>query len=188
VKSPKLFKVLVNNKSCHGGDFDWTPYLPAGKRPGKWTPTVEDAAFCQRGWHLTTEPMEWAKVGMQVYRAAGKGAAGEQNDKRCFRSVRLLAPAKAAVPRWWREAEAFIGSIAGVPWFKPQREPDPAWKVFDTWVAAGDPARAAAWAAAWAAARVAAWAAAWAAARAAARAAAWDAARDAAVAAAVAAA
>ena len=168
----QLFKVLVSNKSCHGGDFDWTPYLPTGNLPGKWTPTAEDAKICYRGWHLTVEPMKWLKVGMQVYRAEGSVVAGIQDDKHCFMSVRLLAPAKSAVPRWWRDVEAFVSSIDGVPWFQPQREPDPEWKVFDT----GAAARAASVDAAWAAGGEAAWAAAAPAARDAAGDAAWAAA------------
>ena len=37
------YKVISkDNKSCHGGDFDWTPYLPKGTKPGKWTPKIKD--------------------------------------------------------------------------------------------------------------------------------------------------
>jgi len=103
-------------------------------------------------------------------------------------------------PAWWRATVKFVASIKDVPWFVPQGNPDPTWRVFDTGDAARTAARDAARAAARAAARDAAWdavedaaldaaldaarAAARAAARDAARAAARDAARDAALAAA----
>ena len=79
-------------------------------------------------------------------------------------------------PAWWRATVKFVASIKDVPWFNPQGEPDPTWRVFDT----GDAARAAARDAARAAARDAAWDAARAAARDAAGATARDAAGDAA--------
>src|SRR3990167_1592708 len=46
-------------------------------------------------------------------------------------------------PAWWHVAVEFGASISEVPWGKPQGEPDPSWRVFDT--------RAATWGAAWAA-------------------------------------
>ncbi len=49
----KLYKVLNNNQSCSGGEFDWTPYLPHDGQPGEWTPEVDDIVLCQSGWHGT---------------------------------------------------------------------------------------------------------------------------------------
>ena len=66
-------------------------------------------------------------------------------------------------PAWWHVAVEFGASISEVPWGKPQGEPDPSWRVFDTRAATRGAARAAAGGAAWAAARDAAWDAAWAA-------------------------
>ena len=48
----KLYKILRDNKSCSGGDFDWTPYLPDGDKPGKWTPST-DPDLCASGYHGT---------------------------------------------------------------------------------------------------------------------------------------
>ena len=49
----KLYKVLNDNKSCSGGDFDWTDYLPADGKPGKWTPTKRSVKLCHKGYHGT---------------------------------------------------------------------------------------------------------------------------------------
>ena len=48
----KLYKVLNDNKSCSGGNFDWADYLPSGDQPGKWTPDT-DPDMCASGWHGT---------------------------------------------------------------------------------------------------------------------------------------
>ena len=48
----KLYKILRDNKSCSGGDFDWTSYMPDGDKPGRWTAsTVPD--LCASGYHGT---------------------------------------------------------------------------------------------------------------------------------------
>jgi len=166
------YKVLTaDNRSGHGGDLAWS--LPTANGDGTWTPgawheVAGPVRVCERGLHLTTEPMRWPLAGMRVYRAEGGGDAQTDGDKTAFRRARLLAPADEAVPSWWRDVESFVASIAAVPWFRPQGDPDPAWIVFETRAAARDAVRGAAWGAAWAAAGAAAggaaWGAAWAAA------------------------
>jgi len=163
------YKVLTaDNRSGHGGDLAWS--LPTANGDGTWTPgawheVAGPVRVCERGLHLTTEPMRWPLAGMRVYRAEGGGDAQTEGDKTAFRRARLLAPADEAVPSWWRDVESFVASIAAVPWFRPQGDPDPAWIVFETRAAARDAVRGAAWGAAWgvawAAAGGAAWGAAW---------------------------
>lgn len=195
------YKVLVNNESCHGGDFDWTPYLPTGDKPGRWTPKIADVQVCESGWHLTTDPMRWPKVGMQVYKAKGKGKAETRDDKTAYTSVRLIEPANHIIPDWWRTVEAFVAELPTIPWLTPQVDDLPDQingipiRLFDTMTAAWDAdwdvardaactatwdvARAATREVAWYVARYAVWTEAWTAAHAAARAATRAAARDA---------
>src|SRR3990167_8945181 len=105
-----------------------------------------------------------------------------------YRDGRLVAEETREVPdaeqpQWWRDVRAFVESIKDVPWFVPQGDPDPAWRVFETRAAAqeaalgaaGEAAREAALGAAQGAAWKAAREAAWEAAQEAAREAAWDA-------------
>jgi len=166
------YKVLVDGKSCHGGDMEWS--LPARDESGNWTPgkwhTVKgDLEICDRGLHVTTDITKWLKPGCSAYRCAVKGIGSRRADKCVVRSVRLIE--KIELPAWWLQVEQFLHSITKIKWFSNGRQ-NKGWKVFDTRDAAGD--------AAWGAARGAAWGADWAAAWDAAGDAAWDAARDAA--------
>ena len=185
-----LYKVLVDGKSCHGGTMEWS--LPQGDAPGEWHRYDGALKICERGIHLTRNPMAWYKHRARIFEAEADGIAEWQGDKCVAQAARLIREVEA--PALWARIEKFVDGIASVQWFKPDGKPDPEWKLFtgDTWDTAGaaawDAARATARAAAWDAARAAAWDAARAAARdaawdaawAAARAAAWAAARDAA--------
>ena len=57
-----FFKVLVDNKSCHGGDYDY-PII------GKWTPKIKDIKICESGYHLTTDPLRWWTPKSKLYLA-----------------------------------------------------------------------------------------------------------------------
>ena len=67
----KYYKMLnENNQSCHGGKFDWTPYLPHDGQPGEWTPAVEGKIVpCKNGYHVTgaAHLLDWANA--QLYEA-----------------------------------------------------------------------------------------------------------------------
>lgn len=69
------YKVIdANNRSCHGGDFDWTPYLPKGKRPGKWTPAIENVEICVTGYHVTQYWNMWYPVSdVRIFECNVKG-------------------------------------------------------------------------------------------------------------------
>ena len=171
------YKVLVDGKSCHGGDMEWS--LPARDESGNWTPgkwhTVKgDLEICDRGLHVTTDITKWLKPGCSAYRCAVKGIGSRRADKCVVRSVRLIE--KIELPAWWLQVEQFLHSITKIKWFSNGRQ-NKGWKVFDTrdatWRAARDAAMEAAWDAAWDAAGDAA--------RGAACDAAWDASRDAAL-------
>jgi len=179
-----LYKVLVNGKSCHGGEAVWS--LPNGK-PGDWMRYEGELAICKSGIHLTKQFEKWLKVGCAIYEAEAEGIKEWDEDKCVCRAARLLK--QIDTPDWWIGVEKFIREeIDTCPWFKKSGELTVAHKLFTTrvaaWdatgVAAGDAARVvildAARDAAWAAARDATWDATWNAAWAAARDAAWDAA------------
>jgi hypothetical protein len=182
------YKVLVDGKACHGGNMMWS--LPVadgvgGYVPGAWHVVDGPVEVCRRGLHLTSDPVAWMRTGAMIYRAEGAGEfSSDGSDKTAFALARLLAPAPDMIPEWWTAWLPFVrDEIPATPFFQPDGDPDPAWRLFagESWAAAE--------AAAWATARNAAWAAAWHAARAAAdaaartavRAAAWDAAEDAAL-------
>ena len=160
------YKVLKDNASCHGGTHEWS--LPVMGEdgtitPGGWTPTITYPVICERGWHLTTKPMQWPVVGMAIYEAEPAAIHGTREDKIVTNRCRLLRPAPEMIPDWWHGVERFVTEeIPATPFFKPDGNPDPGWRLFTapTLAAACDAARAAARAAAGAAARAAAWAAA----------------------------
>ena len=183
----KLYKVLINGKACHGGNLSWSLPTKSGKiyKPGKWHSVTEPIQVCKTGLHLTTKPMNWFKMGCDIYEAEAKGKQDWEEDKVAVESARLIKP--ISKPKWMTNAEKFINDLKESKfWFKPDGKPLKEWKYFEgatwgaAWGAAWDAARGAARGAAWDAARGAAWDAAWDAARDAARGAAWDAARDAA--------
>jgi len=187
-----IYKVLVNGRSCHGGDMEWS--LPTktktGKnKPGKWHTVEGDIEICATGLHFTTDWQKWLKPNCTVYAAEATDIAAHDDDgaKCVARRGRLLS--EVEMPEWWTRTQNAIANLTNIAWLKPTK-PKQEWRIFygkdwaaaraAAWDAARDAARAAAraaaWDAAWDAARDAAWAAARAAAWDAARAAAWDAA------------
>ena len=89
------YKVISkDNKSCHGGDFDWTPYLPKGINPGKWTPEIKDTEECTKGYHVTQYWNMWYKGDCRIFECGVKGRTyGEQPgviEKEVCSSIRLV--------------------------------------------------------------------------------------------------
>ncbi len=90
------YKVISkDNKSCHGGDFDWTPYLPKGSKPGKWTPEIKDTEECTKGYHVTKYWNMWYKEeGCRIFECEVKGRTyGEKPgviEKEVCSSIRLV--------------------------------------------------------------------------------------------------
>jgi len=71
----QYYKVISSdNKSHHGGDFDWTPYLPKGKKPGKWTPRIENVVSCKSGYHVTRYWNMWYEEGCRIFECEVGGA------------------------------------------------------------------------------------------------------------------
>jgi hypothetical protein len=89
----KLYKVLSNGKSCHGGKFKWS--LPEDDKPGEWTPVINDVEMCRRGYHLTTHYAHWSdKANIEVYEAEGDVVEFDGYDKVVCSRVRLLRRVK----------------------------------------------------------------------------------------------
>ena len=169
----KLYKILQDGKSCHGGDLKWS--LPKSGKKGEWHEVTGSLDLCKTGIHLTDDPLKWYKPNATYYEAEYEGEIlwDDTKSKYVVRKCRLIreVPHNAI----WKELDTFITKdIKEVKFFKPQGKPLKEWKLFygGTWDAARD--------AAWDATRVAARDAAWNAARDAVRDAVWNAVRDAA--------
>ena len=90
---PALFKVLVDGKSCHGGD---TVYVP-----GKWTPKVSPVC-CAAGYHLTNDPLKWWKSGAEVWLAEGQGTLDAQGDDKGAFDPCESRSSSISIGRWRR--------------------------------------------------------------------------------------
>ena len=89
---PLLFKVLNAEHCSVYQKFNYTPYLPKGKTPGKWLPAEKKLGLCDSGWHFTVRPeLHWGQGGDELYLAETKGKRliGE-GDKITAASGRLI--------------------------------------------------------------------------------------------------
>lgn len=95
----KLYKVLVDGRSCHGGKMLWS--LPTKGADGSWTPgewhEVDGPAVIGRsGLHLTDSPQHWWLDGATAYEVEAEGVVGDPDAvpdrKVAARRVRLLRP------------------------------------------------------------------------------------------------
>jgi hypothetical protein len=78
-----LFKVLIDNKPCHGGAAEYPPV-------GEWTLPVQPSC-CSSGYHLTSDPLRWWKPRATLWLAEGEGQIdGDGSDKAAFERVRLI--------------------------------------------------------------------------------------------------
>ena len=89
----KLYKVLLEGKSCHGSTMEWS--LPTKSRPGKWHKVELPLRRCENGFHLTKDPCAWWKPGATCYEVEVGGEALDYdtyNNKICVEKVRLVRP------------------------------------------------------------------------------------------------
>jgi Asp-tRNA(Asn)/Glu-tRNA(Gln) amidotransferase A subunit family amidase len=108
MKTQKLFKVLVDGKSCHGGNLAWN--LPKGKTTGEWHDYKGDLKMCESGLHVTTAPEAWWKPNCKFYLAEAEGISGEQDNKLLCRRVRLVR--EVAIPDYLQRVDAFVTAAA----------------------------------------------------------------------------
>lgn len=95
----KLYKVLVEGRSCHGGRMAWS--LPTQGADGAWTPgewheVDGPVVLCRSGLHLTDSPAHWWLDGATAYEVEAEGVVGDPDAvpdrKVAARRVRLLRP------------------------------------------------------------------------------------------------
>jgi hypothetical protein len=84
----KLYKVLVDGKSSHGGNLTWK--LPKGLKPGAWHEVEGEVQICYNGLHLTTDPAVWWKKDCKIYEVEAEGVVADATDKCAAKRVRLL--------------------------------------------------------------------------------------------------
>lgn len=117
-QKPKLYKVLKDGKSIHGGHFMWS--LPTkGKdgrwKPGKWHSIDGPIRMCHNGFHLTKDPAIWYdRHGCEVYVAEVSGKVIRRGGKIAAAKVRLrrmLSNAELAKLRIFRGGRyTYVGS------------------------------------------------------------------------------
>ena len=90
----RYFKILVDGKSCHGGDATWS--LPHDGQPGDWMPEIDesDLSLCECGYHICKENeiLDWIKQDCQIFEAENAGASIEGDNKTVCSQVRLTRP------------------------------------------------------------------------------------------------
>ena len=98
-----LYKFInKDNKSCSGGDFDWTEYLPVKNEdgtwtPGKWTPKVSPV-LCMSGYHVCVDlnlDEQYLKEQCFVAEAYPDCLCAFSFNKRAYASIRLVKKVEA---------------------------------------------------------------------------------------------
>lgn len=69
----KYYKVIGHDNHSLMAKFDYTPYLPRGKRAGKWLPKIKSLEFCHRGYHITQYWNMWAQLNCKIFEVEYKG-------------------------------------------------------------------------------------------------------------------
>ena len=98
-----LYKVInKDNKSCSGGAFDWTEYLPVKIEggmwiPGKWTPKVSPV-LCMSGYHVCVDlnlDEQYLQEQCFVAEAYPNCLCDFSFNKRAYSSIRLMKKVEA---------------------------------------------------------------------------------------------
>ena len=105
-----LFKVTDSEGHATNGGTPTFAYSLPGKRPGAWTPAVADPVACERGYHLTTHPLNYGGLdeGSRIFLAEHRGAVHVKGDKAAFESVRLVAEVTTEWPLLRMYTEALV--------------------------------------------------------------------------------
>jgi hypothetical protein len=72
-----------HGRPSNGGSADPLPI-------GEWSPKVADPQICHRGWHTTTNPLQWAGCRVWLVEISGF-EGGTEDDKTCSARIRPLA-------------------------------------------------------------------------------------------------
>jgi hypothetical protein len=75
----KYYKFLTADNKGPYSSFDFTAYLPKGKRPGKWLPTEDLLALCMSGYHacLAGNLINWLQANLYEVELAGDIIQGD---------------------------------------------------------------------------------------------------------------
>ena len=86
----RYFKILVDGKSCHGGDSVWS--LPDGDKPGDWMPKLTKLVPCEHGYHIVMAHQIpwWMKNNCQIFEVETSGKVINDSDKFVCGKVRLV--------------------------------------------------------------------------------------------------
>ncbi|NBW16523.1 MAG: hypothetical protein EBR82_51955, partial [Caulobacteraceae bacterium] len=121
------YKVLVDGKSCHGGNMEWSlPVAIEGTdefKPGKWMEVKGNIVCCSNGLHLTNKPAEWwvrnATVYLTEYDASKLSKDDtDSRDKFAVHMARLLKPLNqselAIINIFTRDAKGRVNSKTAI--------------------------------------------------------------------------
>ena len=86
----KYYKTLINGKSFHGGEFEYS--LPKNGKPGKWHKHEGKLQMCVSGFHVTSKPVNWWHRDAKCYEVEYRGQVltDKDSDKICVSEVRLI--------------------------------------------------------------------------------------------------
>lgn len=107
-KAPPLYKLTRDGRSPYQG-YEWT--LPSRSEPGEWHEVTGDLVPHRNAFHLTSDPKEHWRNGLEVWRVETEGeTVCVRGDEWCARKVRLvkrLSPSdldalNVGISRSWR--------------------------------------------------------------------------------------
>jgi len=84
------YKSLTKDNQGPFSDFDFSPYLPKGKRPGKWLPKVEELIICKSGYHACKDADIIGSLNSKIYEIEIRGKIVEDGDKLTTQQIRFV--------------------------------------------------------------------------------------------------
>ena len=84
------YKSLTKDNQGPFSDFDFSPYLPKGKRPGKWLPKVEELIICHSGYHACKDADIIGHLNSKIYKVEIRGKIVEDGDKLTTQQIRFV--------------------------------------------------------------------------------------------------
>jgi hypothetical protein len=89
-----LYKALKQDNKGPYSDFDFTPYLPKGKRPGKWLPKRDTLKICESGWHGCKDGDIVEYLNAQIFEIEIRGDMKKDGDKFTVQQMRFIRKCK----------------------------------------------------------------------------------------------
>lgn len=125
------YKVLRNGRACNGGEMEYS--LPTDSGPGEWHHYDGPVEMCYSGFHVTTDPYQhwFTDLDCEVYVAEIREVYDSTNvdAKAVTDRIRLLYQVRA--PEYVLRARRFVDEeVPSVPWFRPDGDPRPEWRLF----------------------------------------------------------